>query len=165
MQKLSKGPRSSLRSSSSSSSSRNSGAPGTSRATPGASLTPSLLPWCSARQGGARRQLQQQMMEQEAAGGHVSLDHVHQTAKRMAGGDIGMLIAMGGSGLVLGHWNVYSTSLEDVSRQLKELDARQRKLHNEVRKWPCVGSVGSLQLLRLWVALKAATPPAVVAAL
>lgn len=82
--------------------------------------------------GGDSRQLQKQMMDQEPADGHVSLDHVHQTAKRVQGGYIGMLIAMGASGLVLDYFWVFSTSLEDVAKQLKELDQRQRSLHGKV---------------------------------
>jgi hypothetical protein len=76
--------------------------------------------------------LQAKMMAAEPPGGHVSLDHVHQTAKRMQGGFIGMCIAMSGSGTVLGYWNVFSTSLKDVEQQLRALDQRQRKLDGEV---------------------------------
>jgi hypothetical protein len=82
--------------------------------------------------GDARRQLQALMMSQEPAGGHVSLDHVHETAKRQQGGFIGTLIAMGASGLVLGFWNVFSTSLHDIETQLRDLDQRQRRQHGQV---------------------------------
>jgi len=71
-------------------------------------------------------------MAREPAGGHVSLDHVHQTAKRMQGGFIGMVIAMSASGTVLGFWNVYSTSLKDIEKQLQDLDRRQRAEHGQV---------------------------------
>jgi hypothetical protein len=91
--------------------------------------------------GDERRVLQAEMMAAEPAGGHVSLDHVHQTAKRMQGGFIGMLIAMGASGTVLGYWNVYSTSLKDVERQLRALDQRQRSLHGQVgAQCRCIGT-------------------------
>jgi hypothetical protein len=82
--------------------------------------------------GDERRLLQAKMMEAEAAGGHVSLDHVHETAKRMQGGFTGMLIAMSATGTVLGWWHVYSTSLQDVESKLKELDQRQRSQYGEV---------------------------------
>jgi hypothetical protein len=82
--------------------------------------------------GDERRVLQARMMAAEPAGGHVSLDHVHQTAKRMQGGFIGMVIAMSASGTVLGFWNVYSTSLQDIESQLRALDQRQRSQHGQV---------------------------------
>jgi hypothetical protein len=83
--------------------------------------------------GDARRILQAEMMAQQKADGHMSLDHVHPPAKRMKGGFTGTLIAMGGPGTVLGYWNVYSTSLTDVERQLIALNERQTRLHNQVR--------------------------------
>lgn len=82
--------------------------------------------------GDARRQLQIKMMAEEPVDGHLSLDHVHETAKRMAGGYTGMLIAMGASGLVTGYWNVFSTSLKDVETQLQQLDQNQRVKHGQV---------------------------------
>ena len=82
--------------------------------------------------GDARQLLQARMMAREPAGGHVSLDHVHQTAKRMQGGFTGMVIAMSASGTVLGFWNVYSTSLMDIEKQLQDLDRRQRAEHGQV---------------------------------
>lgn len=89
--------------------------------------------------GNDQRDLYRQLMDHEPAGGSLSLDHVHDVAKRMNSKHIGMLIACGGSGLVLGFWNVYSTSLVDVKRQLQELDARQRKLYDTVSisEWLC----------------------------
>jgi hypothetical protein len=85
--------------------------------------------------GAAQRILQADMMAREAADGSLSLDHVHQTAKRMQGAHIGMLIACGASGVVLGYWNVLSTSLGDVEVQLKQLDERQRAEHGKVVGW------------------------------
>jgi len=79
--------------------------------------------------GDDQRDLYRQLMDQEPAGGSLSLDHVHDVAKRMKSKHIGMLIACGGSGLVLGFWNVYSTSLMDVKQQLQDLDARQKELY------------------------------------
>lgn len=77
--------------------------------------------------GEVQRQLYVQMMEQEEAGGWVSLDHVFEVAKRMKSSHKAMLIAVGASGVVLGFWNVHSTSLRDVEQQLKQLDARERQ--------------------------------------
>jgi hypothetical protein len=97
--------------------------------------------------GEERRQLQAIMMEAEAAGGHVSLDHVHETAKRMQGGFTGMLIAMSALGTVLGYWHVYSTSLQDVERQLKDLNKRQLIQHGEVGAGETYRSAAARQTL------------------
>jgi hypothetical protein len=45
------------------------------------------------------------------------------------------MIAMGASGLVLGFWNVFSTSLQDIETQLRDLDQRQRRQHGQVGWW------------------------------
>jgi hypothetical protein len=66
------------------------------------------------------------------AGGHVSLDYVHQPAQRMQGDYLGMLIACGASGVVLGFWNVHSTSVRDVQQSLTDLRTRSLRLHGEV---------------------------------
>jgi hypothetical protein len=82
--------------------------------------------------GSLQLHLQHQMLQQEQAEGHVSLDHVHQLAKRMEGSYEGMLIACGASGNVLGFWNVFSTSLMDAVQQIRALDQQQRALYNTV---------------------------------
>lgn len=67
------------------------------------------------------------MLAAEPAGCHVSPDHVHQTAKHMQGG-ARHSFALSASAVL---WYVYSTSLQDIERQLKVMDqcqhARQQR--------------------------------------
>eukprot|EP00775_Hariotina_reticulata_P012129 gene12129-12267_t len=93
------------------------------------------------------KQLQAKMMAEEPVDGHLSLDHVHETAKRMAGGYTGMLIAMGASGLVTGYWNVFSTSLKDVEKQLQQLDQNQRVKHGQGIKYVTVDNPHTVENL------------------
>jgi hypothetical protein len=84
--------------------------------------------------GHSRRQEQLQVahMHGLSAGGHISLDHVHQVAKRMQGDFLGTLIACGASGVVLGFWHVHSTSMRDVQESLKRLRERSMRQDGEV---------------------------------
>lgn len=84
--------------------------------------------------GHSKRQepLQIAHMQGLQAGGHISLDHVHQVAKRMQGDFLGTLIACGASGVVLGFWHVHSTSMRDVQQSLKGLRERSMRQHGEV---------------------------------
>ena len=79
-----------------------------------------------------QEQLQVAHMQRLPAGGHISLDHVHQVAKRMQGDFLGTLIACGASGVVLGFWHVHSTSMRDVQQSLKDLRERSIRQHGEV---------------------------------
>jgi hypothetical protein len=70
------------------------------------------------------------------ASGHISLDQVHEVAKRMQGDFLGTLIACGASGVVLGFWYVHSTSMRDVQQSLMELWEQSMRQHGKVRGLP-----------------------------
>ena len=75
--------------------------------------------------GFGRWQLQSLLQASERTEGVLALDHVMEVAKRMQGGFKGMLMACGASGNIVGHWPVYSTSLDEVREELLALHAKE----------------------------------------
>lgn len=88
-------------------------------------LEPGLVSDIYLALGRQRWSLQRGMQLLEQADGHVSVDHVIQTAKRVKGDSKAMLIACGATGNVLDWWFTTSTSLYELVPDLKALNERQ----------------------------------------
>ncbi|WIA41424.1 hypothetical protein OEZ86_005007 [Tetradesmus obliquus] len=82
--------------------------------------------------GSMQRQLHQQLIVRQKAGGHLAFDNVHKLAPLMEGDYNGMLTVCGAPGNVVGFFNTYSTSLVDVEQQLQAIAERQRSLDEPI---------------------------------